>query len=239
MKKIEICAVIPARSGSKQIKDKNILKFSGKPSMYYSIKAAQNCKKISKVLFTSDSKQYINIAKKYNPDFLHLRSKKNSSPKSTDYDFLKEVYFFLIDKYNYKPDVFALLRANNPTKSMEDINGAVDFFLKNYKSYSALRSVNLMSETSYKTFYIKKNILHGVMTNNSKIDKLNLPKEKFINTYTGNGSIDLIKVKNIDKKFLHGNKCYGYVTKHICVDIDYKNDIDYANFILKKKDYIK
>lgn len=239
MKNIEICAVIPARSGSKQIKDKNILKFGGKPSLYYSLKAARVCKKINKVLFTSDSKRYINIAKKYNPDFLHLRSKKNSSSKSTDLDFLKEVYFYLVEKYNYKPDVFALLRANNPTKSMEDINGAVNFFLKNYQSCSALRSVNLMSETSYKTFYIKKNILHGVMTNNSKIDKLNLPKEKFANTYIGNGCIDLIKTKNIEKKFLHGNKCYGYVTKHICVDIDYKNDIEYAKSILKKKIYIK
>ena len=38
-------------------------------------------KKIDKVLFTSDSKKYINIAKKYNLDFLHLRSKKNSTSK--------------------------------------------------------------------------------------------------------------------------------------------------------------
>lgn len=239
MKKIEICAVIPDRSGSKQIKDKNILKFNGKPSLYYSLKAAKICKKIDKVLFTSDSKKYINIAKKYNLDFLHLRSKKNSTSKSTDLDFLKEVYFYLLEKYNYRPDVFALLRANNPTKSMEDINNAISFFLKNYKSCSALRSVNLMSETSYKTFFIKNKILCGIMTNNSKIDKLNLPKEKFKNTFTGNGCIDLVKTKNIVKNILHGNKCYAYVTKHICVDIDYKNDIEYANFILKKNIYLK
>ncbi len=239
MKKIEICAVIPARAGSKQIKNKNILNFFGKPSLYYSLKAAKTCKKINKVLFTSDSKKYINIAKKYYPDFLHLRSKKNSNSKSSDLDFLKEVYFHLLEKYNYKPDVFALLRANNPTKSMKDVNSSINFFLKNYKSFSGLRSVNLMNEASYKTFYIKNNILFGVMTNKSRIDKLNLPKEKFKKTYTGNGCIDLIKTKNIKKNILHGNRCYGYVTKHICVDIDYKNDIDYANFILKKNIYLK
>jgi CMP-N,N'-diacetyllegionaminic acid synthase len=240
-KKIEICAIIPARSGSKQIKDKNILKFNGKPSLYYSIKASFKSSLISKVLFSSDSKKYLNIAKKYKPDFLHLRSKKNSRSNSTDLDFLKEIYHYLDDKYNYRPDVFALLRANNPTKSLRDINSAINAFSKNFKKYSSLRSVNLMSETSYKTFYTKKNALFGVMTNSSKVDNLNLPKEKFRNTYSGNGCIDLIKTNNIKNGILHGNKCYAYVTQDVCVDIDYKNDVDYAKFILKnkKKNYIK
>lgn len=239
-KKIEICAIIPARSGSKQIKDKNILKFNGKPSLYFSIKAALKAKSINRVLFSSDSKKYLNIAKKYKPDFLHLRSKKNSKSNSTDLDFLIEIYHYLIKEFNYRPDVFALLRANNPTKSMRDINSAISVFSKNFNRYSSLRSVNIMSETSYKTFYIKKCILHGVMTNSTKVDKLNLPKEKFGNTFSGNGCIDLIKTDNIKNKILHGKKCYAYVTKDICVDIDYKNDITYANYILKNfKNYIK
>ena len=222
-KKIEICAIIPARSGSKQIKDKNIVKVDGKPSLYFSMKASFKSKLISKVLFSSDSKKYLNIAKKYKPNFLHLRSKKNSKSNSTDLDFLKEIYHYLVDEFNYRPDVFALLRANNPTKSLRDINGAINVFSKNFKKYSSLRSVNVMSETSY------------------KIDNLNLPKEKFGNTYSGNGCIDLIKTNNITNGILHGNKCYAYVTKDICVDIDYKNDIEYAKFILKnnKEYYVK
>lgn len=47
MKKI---AIIPARSGSKGLKDKNIIKVCGKPLMSYSIEAAINSKCLIKLL---------------------------------------------------------------------------------------------------------------------------------------------------------------------------------------------
>ena len=237
IKNIEICAIIPARSGSKQIKHKNIFKFNGKPSLYYSIKAAKLSKKINKIVFSSDSKKYLSIASKYKPHILHLRSKVNSRSTATDLDFLSEIYKYLYRKLNYKPDVFALLRANSPTKSMKDINNAINLFLKNYNKFSSLRSVNLMNETSYKTYYIKKNTLISVMTNKSKIDNTNIPKEKFRNTFAGNGCIDLIKTSNLKKRILYGNKCYAFIPKHRCVDIDYKDDISIANFTLKNFNY--
>tara|TARA_Y100001970_G_C14256359_1_gene875755 strand:+ start:2098 stop:2859 length:762 start_codon:yes stop_codon:yes gene_type:complete len=238
-KEIEICAIIPARSGSKIVKNKNILKINGKYSFYYSIKAGQKSKYIQKVVFSSDSKLYLNLAKKFNPDILHLRSKKNSRAYSSDLDFLKEIYKFLKNEYNYKPDVFALLRANNPTKSLYDINSAINIFIKKYNKLSSLRSIQKMQETSYKTFIIKNKKLLGALSRSSNIDKLNYPKEKYKDTYSGNGSIDLIKTKNLEKNNLFGNKCYGYVTKHICVDIDYENDIHYADYVLKNfKNYV-
>ena len=239
-KQIKICAIIPARFGSKIVKNKNILKINGKYSFYYSIKASQKSKYIEKIVFSTDSNLYLNLAKKFKPDILHLRSKKNSRGNSTDLDFLKEIYNFLIKKYNYKPDVFALLRANNPTKSLYDINTAIKIFIKKYNQISSLRSVQRMNETSYKTFVIKNKRLFGAISKSSFIDKLNYPKEKYNDTFSGNGSLDLIKTKNLEKNFLFGNKCYAYITKHICVDIDYENDIHYANYILKRfKNYIK
>ena len=239
-KKIEICAIIPARSGSKEIKNKNIIKFNGKPSLYYSIQVAKLSKYINKTIFSSDSKHYLDIASKYKPDVLHLRSKLNSRSMSTDRDFLLEIYQYLKKNFNYTPEVFALLRANNPTKSLKDVNNAIKIFLKNYKKFSSLRSVSLMNETSYKTFYIKKNMLYSVMTNKSKIDSFNEPKEKFSNTFAGNGCIDLIKTKNLEEKILYGDRCYSFIPEHPCVDIDYKDDITFANYVLKNfSHYVK
>ena len=91
-KKISICAIIPARSGSKKVKNKNIIKILNHPIFAYSIGIAKKIKQIDKVIFTSDSRNYLKIAKKYNPDILHKRSKKNSTDTATDLDFLKEIF---------------------------------------------------------------------------------------------------------------------------------------------------
>ena len=56
--------IIPARGGSKRIKNKNIIKFFGKPIITYSIKNALNAELFSKVIVSSDSRKIINLARK-------------------------------------------------------------------------------------------------------------------------------------------------------------------------------
>ena len=75
-KQIKICAIIPARFGSKIVKNKNILKINGKYSFYYSIKASQKSKYIEKLVFSSDSNFYLNLAKNLNQIFYTLDLKK-------------------------------------------------------------------------------------------------------------------------------------------------------------------
>ena len=65
MSKIDIVALIPARSGSKGLKDKNILPINGHPLLAYSIVAANQSKLIDEVYITTDSKKYSTIAKAY------------------------------------------------------------------------------------------------------------------------------------------------------------------------------
>ena len=57
-------AVIPARSGSKRIKNKNIKMLAGKPLMIWTIEACLRCKKITTVLLSTDSDEYVQVAKK-------------------------------------------------------------------------------------------------------------------------------------------------------------------------------
>ena len=57
----EIWALIPARSGSKSIKNKNITNLNGKPLIAYSINHAKKTKYIKRIIFSSDSKKYIEI----------------------------------------------------------------------------------------------------------------------------------------------------------------------------------
>jgi CMP-N-acetylneuraminic acid synthetase len=99
-----------------------------------------------------------------------------------------------------------------------------------------MRSVSKMSESSFKTFTIKNQKLCSI-NNSYELDFFNNPKNSFANTYFPNGYIDIIKTKNILKNFIHGNKVLPYIIKDNVIDIDSKNDLEYANYIFKQNKY--
>ena len=72
---MKIVAIIPARKGSKGIKNKNIILYKNRPLLYHSIKSALKLKKIDKVLVSTDSKKFKTIAEKYGATVI-LRPKK-------------------------------------------------------------------------------------------------------------------------------------------------------------------
>ena len=69
----EIWAFIPARSGSKSVKDKNIFKLNNKPLIYYTFQTLKKIKEIKKIVFSTDSKKYIKIAKNFGKFETHFR----------------------------------------------------------------------------------------------------------------------------------------------------------------------
>ena len=88
-----IC-VIPARKGSKRLKNKNILNFFGKPMIYYPIKAAIKSKLFSNVFVCTDSKKIKMISEKCGANVLGLRAKYLSDDNTNVKDVLKN---FLIN----------------------------------------------------------------------------------------------------------------------------------------------
>ena len=86
MKKNKIWAIIPARSGSKNLKNKNIIYLNNQPLIAYTIKSALQSKIFEKILVLTDSLKYARIAKKYGAEIPFIRPKKISLDKSTDND---------------------------------------------------------------------------------------------------------------------------------------------------------
>ena len=65
-------AIIPARSGSTRIKDKNIINFCGKPLITYSLQTASESGIFDKIHVSTDSKKYQKLVNElgYKTDFL-------------------------------------------------------------------------------------------------------------------------------------------------------------------------
>jgi len=102
-KKNKIIAIIPARGGSKRIKNKNLINFFGRPIINYSLELAIKSKIFDKIFVSTDSKKVIKTVKKKKIDIPFLRSKKNSSDNATIRDVLLEVLYKLKrNNQNYK-----------------------------------------------------------------------------------------------------------------------------------------
>ena len=95
---MKILAIIPARSGSKSIKNKNIVQYKGKPLLAHSILTAKVSSKIDKVIVSTDSTYYKKIAENYGAEVPFLRPKKISSSKSIDIHYIEHCCNFLKKK---------------------------------------------------------------------------------------------------------------------------------------------
>ena len=85
----KVFAIIPARSGSKGVKNKNIRPLNGYPMIAYTIAAAKLSKNIDRVIVSTDSEQYAEIARKYGAETPFLRPAEISGDRSTDIEFMR------------------------------------------------------------------------------------------------------------------------------------------------------
>ena len=221
--KKNILALIPARSGSESIKDKNIKFYKGKPLLAHSINIAKKSSLIDKIIVSTDSKKYKKISEKFGAEVPFLRPKKISSSKSLDIDFIKHCFNYL-ENLNYFPDVIILLRPTSPNRKVKTLDKGIKFFLKNYNRYDSMRSVSIFNQPPQKLFQIKDNRLIGFFDKYLGGEYHSKPRQNFPNTYLPNGYIDAFKPDFFMKK---KNKLFGkilpFITEEI-LDIDEKKD---------------
>lgn len=118
-------AIIPARSGSKGLKNKNIKLLNGIPLMAYSIKAAQESGMFDEIMVSTDSLEYADIAKTYGANVPFLRSKELSTDQAGSWEVVIEV----LKCYQEKGRIFdtvCLLQPTSPLRTAEDIVGGYE-----------------------------------------------------------------------------------------------------------------
>lgn len=120
-------AIILARGGSKRIPNKNILPLAGRPMLAWSIKAALESKKFSRVLVSTDCEKIAEIARQYGASAPFLRNRAygdNASSSEATIAALHQAEQFWEEDYH----VVAQLMANCPMRTSSDICSAFDAF---------------------------------------------------------------------------------------------------------------
>jgi len=135
-RKLHKIAIIPARAGSKGLKDKNILELNGHPLMWYSINPAVESRLFDKVVLTTDSWEYAEIAKGYGCEII-LRDPNLATDDASIFVVVKDVFDQMADK----PDYFVLLQPTSPLRNSRHIQEAASLFENNYGKFDFLVSV--------------------------------------------------------------------------------------------------
>lgn len=140
MKKKEkkILGLIGARSGSKGVPDKNIKDFNGKPLLGNIIEKAKNSKFINRLIVSTDSKEYSEIAKFYGAEIPCLRPKSLAEDFSPEIDFVKHMINFLKKEEDYIPDIVVRMIVTIPFQTTDDIDSVISVLIKNVKADSAV-----------------------------------------------------------------------------------------------------
>lgn len=134
-----VVALIPARSGSTRVRDKNIRELAGHPLIAYTISAALQSGVFEAVIVSTDSESYASLARKYGAEVPFMRPTEYAGSVSPDIEWVEYTLKRLGDEgRNY--DCFSILRPTSPFRQSETIKRAWEQFLSD-RGVDSLRAV--------------------------------------------------------------------------------------------------
>ena len=231
-------ALIPARSGSKGIPNKNIKMLGRYPLVAWSIMAASKSKFIDRVIVSTDSEDYASLAKKHGAEVPFIRPKNISGDVATDYDFILHALDWL--KINDKePEYIVHIRPTTPFRDSTLIDSAISLFHED-KRATSLRSAHKMSESAYKTFEISSDGRFKILgEQNTSLDSANIGRQQLPSTYQPNGYVDVLSRTFIrNNNLIHGDWVIPFITP-LVLEVDTEDDFEHLEYQLVQSPQIQ
>lgn len=209
----KILAIIPARSGSKGLRDKNIKPLNGKPMLGYTIEAAQKSNLFTDIIVSTDSIEYAKIAEKYGATVPYLRERQ----LATDQTKTSDVIIDILNKEEKKGNHYNLFMLLQPTSPLRDENDILKSFylLKERKANAIVSICELEHPTGWNIVLDKEKCMDRFYHND-------FMRQKGRKTYRLNGAIYLANVNYyLAYNSFYKNKCFAYIMpKERSVDVD-------------------
>ena len=211
--------VIPARSGSKGLPDKNIKSLNGKPLIHYSIEVAQQIFNNEDICISTDSDKYIKIAEQTGLKVPFVRPETLSTDNATTQDVLLHCLGFYEQKGVFY-DYILLLQPTSPFREKKHLE---DILMANIEESDMIVSVK---ETDSNPYYVLleeneegylKRLMKGKFTRRQDCPKV----------YEYNGSIYLIKVSSLKEKLISNFTKIKKYEMHSKYSLDIDSEIDF------------
>lgn len=228
---MKVLAIIPARSGSKSVKHKNIRKINGKPMMAYSIEHALKSKYIQRVIVSTDSEEYAEIARKYGAETPFIRPEEYAQDMSLDIDVFEHALQYLKTEEGYEPDIVVQLRPTYPIRDIHDIDKMVEMMIKN-DEIDSIRCIAPAKEVPYK-MWLKGDSQKILPLMTDIKECYNMPRQQLPKVYYQNACIDVIRASVITEQHsMSGKHIVGYEMKE-------NYDIDTEEEFARAEEFIK
>ena len=222
-----VLAVIPARMGSKRLKNKNLLPLGGKPLISWTIETTKKSKFIDDIIVTSDDKSILCLAEKMNVEYIK-RPKNLATDKTDIFPVIKHVLSLCEENYKY----VILCQPTSPLRTYKDIDNAFKSLI--YNKADAIISVSETIKSPLWSAKLPKNLDMSDFVKKITLSKRSQDLPKY---FTPNGAIYICKISSLllSKTFYINENIYAYIMpKHRSVDIDDKFDFLYANSLIDK-----
>jgi len=215
-------AFIPVRGGSKSIPLKNIKELNGKPLVYWTIKAANDCENIDIIYVSTDSEKIKNVVESFNFSKVKVIGR---SPESAT-DTASTEFVMLEFANNYEFDNIVLIQATSPLLRTEDLDGG-------FKLYESSDSV--LSVVRQKRFIWENDEMNNAIPKN--YDPFNRPRRQNFDGYlVENGAF---YITSRDRLLVSKNRISGKIKAYeMCeesyLEIDEPSDWIMIEQIMKK-----
>jgi CMP-N-acetylneuraminic acid synthetase len=229
---MRILAIIPARGGSKGVPRKNLKLLGGKPLLQYTIEAAQSCKSLDRIFFSSEDHELVALAQKNGLEVPFLRPDYLATDQAGTLEVLQHVVSELSavgDDY----DAVCLLQVTNPFRTTQLIEDAIQTFRKG--KYDSVISV-LKVPHEYNPHWVFEPAVDGSLAIATGEKNIIKRRQELPDAYYRDGAVYLMTVKTLmQENSLYGERI-GYIesdeSRH--VNIDTMEDWNKAEELLKK-----
>ena len=224
-------AIIPARSGSKGLKDKNIKLLSGKPLLAYTIEAARESGLFDEIMVSTDSREYADIAKQWGANVPFLRSNELSNDTASSWDAVKEV----IERYKNlgtEFDTVALLQPTSPLRTSNDIIEGYNVI--EVKEANFVVGVCEMDHSPLWANTLPEDLS---MENFIRPEVVKVPRQSIPTYYRINGALYIVKVDYLMRTpDIYGDRSFASVMKkENSIDIDDQMDFTIAEVLFSER----
>lgn len=220
-------AIIPARSGSKRIKNKNIKIFHGKPIILWTLKNLKKSKLFKKIILTTDSKKYLEFLKNKGFDEIIIRPKSLSNDYATTQDVIKHS-INVLDKNKFFFENVCCVYPCNPFFTKKDLTAGLNNIKKNNTLFSF--PVTQYSHPIQRAFIFRKNKKMKIREKKFELARTQDLRETFHDIgqfYWGKKKLWL------SKKRIHSNSIGIKTPIWRSIDIDNLGDWKRAELIFK------